>query len=358
MIDNTERLIRVLLRTALSDDFSDRSFFSELNKENWSEAFKKLSEQGLAALSFEGVKKVPKELAPPKEILLQWYSQQLAQIKQFNSQRSAIRELVELWESAGIQVKELKGQDVGRLYPHPELRFSCDFDCFLSDYELGNQIVEAKGIKVDRSFYKNSSFFWKGVYVENHRFCTPVRGSREMKRLEFAFANFDSITFANFNSIALSDFNSIAFANFNALFLMEHMYSHFFEDALGLKQVMDWVLFRSKCWSEVDAELFEREARACGFWNFSQSIEQISERLLLPDSSMNFEDKYTQRLWEQIYAGGGSVEMNSGWRTRIQLFANYFRNGWRYRAFSNHSAFYVLLRTIAGFLFDRNPKIN
>lgn len=340
MIDKTERLIRTLLRTALSDDFSDRSFFSELNKENWSEAFKKLSEQGLTALSFEGVKKVPKELAPPKEILLQWYSQQLAQIKQFNSQRNAIRELVELWESAGIQVKELKGQDVGRLYPHPELRFSCDFDCFLSDYELGNQIVEAKGVKVDRSFYKNSSFFWKGVYVENHRFCTPVRGSREMKGLELALRN------------------NLWNANFNALFLMEHMYSHFFEDALGLKQVMDWVLFRSRCWSEVDADLFEREARACGFWNFSQSIEQISERLLLPDSSMNFEDKYTQRLWEQIYAGGGSVEMNSGWRTRIQLFANYFRNGWRYRAFSNHSSFYVLLRTIAAFLFDRNPKIN
>ena len=340
MIDKTECLIRTLLRTALSDDFSDSSFFSELNKENWSEAFKKLSEQGLAALSFEGVKKVPKELAPPIEILLQWYSQQLAQIKQFNSQRSAIRELVELWESAGIQVKELKGQDVGRLYPHPELRFSCDFDCFLSDYELGNQIVEAKGVKVDRGFYKNSSFFWKGVYVENHRFCTPVRGSKEMKRLELALRN------------------NLWNANFNALFLMEHMYSHFFEDALGLKQVMDWVLFRSRCWSEVDAELFEREARACGFWNFSQSIEQISERLLLPDSSMNFEDKYTQRLWEQIYAGGGSVEMNSGWRTRIQLFANYFRNGWRYRAFSNHSSFYVLLRTIAAFLFDRNPKIN
>lgn len=340
MIDKTERLIRTLLRTALSDDFSDSSFFSELNKENWSEAFKKLSEQGLAALSFEGVKKVPKELAPPIEILLQWYSQQLVQIKQFNSQRSAIRELVELWESAGIQVKELKGQDVGRLYPHPELRFSCDFDCFLSDYELGNQIVEAKGVKVDRGFYKNSSFFWKGVYVENHRFCTPVRGNKEMKRLELALRN------------------NLWNANFNALFLMEHMYSHFFEDALGLKQVMDWVLFRSRCWSEVDAELFEREARACGFWNFSQSIEQISERLLLPDSSMNFEDKYTQRLWEQIYAGGGSVEMNSGWRTRIQLFANYFRNGWRYRAFSNHSSFYVLLRTIAAFLFDRNPKIN
>lgn len=340
MIDKTERLIRTLLRTALSDDFSDSSFFSELNKENWSEAFKKLSEQGLAALSFGGVKKVPKELAPPIEILLQWYSQQLVQIKQFNSQRSAIRELVELWESAGIQVKELKGQDVGRLYPHPELRFSCDFDCFLSDYELGNQIVEAKGVKVDRGFYKNSSFFWKGVYVENHRFCTPVRGNKEMKRLELALRN------------------NLWNANFNALFLMEHMYSHFFEDALGLKQVMDWVLFRSRCWSEVDAELFEREARACGFWNFSQSIEQISERLLLPDSSMNFEDKYTQRLWEQIYAGGGSVEMNSGWKTRIQLFANYFRNGWRYRAFSNHSSFYVLLRTIAAFLFDRNPKIN
>ena len=197
MIDKTERLIRTLLRTALSDDFSDRSFFSELNKENWSEAFKKLSEQGLAALSFEGVKKVPKELAPPIEILLQWYSQQLAQIKQFNSQRSAIRELVELWESAGIQVKELKGQDVGRLYPHPELRFSCDFDCFLSDYELGNQIVEAKGVKVDRGFYKNSSFFWKGVYVENHRFCTPVRGSKEMKRLELALRN--NLWNANFN---------------------------------------------------------------------------------------------------------------------------------------------------------------
>ena len=152
--------------------------------------------------------------------------------------------------------------------------------------------------------------------------------------------------------------NNLDNANFNALFLMEHMWSHFFEDALSIKQVLDWVVFREKCWKDVDNSLFESEAKACGFWNFSKSIEQIVEQLLQKDSPMQFEDKYTQRLWEQIWNGGGSVEINNGWKTRIQLVANYFCNGWRYRAFSNHSAFYVLLRTIAAFLFDRNPKIN
>ena len=340
MTTKSSHLLLDLLRSALSNVVPDSSLFLNLGKEAWQEVYNKICGHALAPITFEVITKLPKECTPPRDILLPWYAMYLKQSQLFKQQRQVVQELTQLWNQAGIKVKELKGQDVGRLYPHPELRYSCDFDCFLSDFELGNQIVEAKGIKVDRGFYKNSSFFWKGVYVENHQFCTPVRGNREMKRLELTLRN------------------NLDNANFNALFLMEHMWSHFFEDALSLKQVLDWVVFRERCWKDVDKSLFECEAKACGFWNFSKSIEQIVEQLLQKDSPMQFEDKYTQRLWEQIWTGGGSVEMNNGWRTRIQLFVNYFRNGWRYRAFSNHSAFYVLLRTIAAFLFDRTPKIN
>lgn len=309
----------------------------------WNYVYKLSIRHRIAGVLFVGIEKLPKEQSPHKRLLLKWFGQAEYYRAMYELQRKAIQSLNELWRAEGLRVFELKGDTIGRFYPRPELRYSCDYDCFLSDYEQGNRLVEQEGVAVNRDFYKNSSFVWEGLYVENHQFCTPVRGNRAMKRLEIVLRGL------------VSENNVV---DFNALFLMEHIWAHFFEDALSLKQIMDWVVFREKCWGEVDAELFEREAKACGFWNFSKSIERIVEQLLQNDSPMQFEDKYTQRLWEQVLSGGGSVDINKGWKTRFQLFVNFFRNGWRYRAFSNHSAFYVMLRTVAGFVFDKNPKLN
>ena len=82
--------------------------------------------------------------------------------------------------------------------------------------------MEQEDVSVNRDFYKNSSFVWDGLYVENYQFCTLVLGNRAIKRFDVVLRRL------------VSEKNVV---DFNALFLMEHLWSYFLEDALTLKQL-------------------------------------------------------------------------------------------------------------------------
>lgn len=299
---------------------------------------------GVVALAGDGLEGLSHEQRPPKELLLQWIGQMVVQKGQYVQQHQMVEELERLWSDAGIGCTELKGNAIGKYYRIPESRYSCDFDCLLTNFEAGNKVVEAHGVEVNRDFYKNSSFYWKGLYVENHQFCTPVRGNKDMKRIERKLRRL------------LAEGTEKAMANFNALFLMEHSWAHFFENALTLKQLCDWAVFRNACGEMVDWAMFETEAKACGFWRFAESFGRLAD-LLDGETTMEALTKEDRLLLEDILAENRAVSMNEGWKTRFQLLKNYFDKSWKYKIYSNHSAMFSLLRTVNGFVFDRNPRI-
>ena len=307
----------------------------------WGNVYKLAVSHGVVGVLYGGIERLTKEQRPPKEFLLEWFGQAECYRRMYERQRKAVESLNELWRNKGLTVLELKGDSIGKFYPRPDLRFSCDYDCLLSDYEQGNRLVEKKGVAVNRDFYKNSSFVWEGLHVENHQFCTPVRGNRAMKKLEVVLRRL---------------VNEDNMVDFNALFLMEHLWSHFFEDALTLKQLTDWIVFYKEFHSTVDWSLVEKQAKDCGFWRFSIAINKIT-RNILSSTLMSDLSASERRLWQSIMNGGGSIEMNNGWKTRMQLVRNYFRNGWRYRYYAPHGPMYSLLRTGIGYVFDRNPKL-
>ena len=307
----------------------------------WGNVYKLAVSHGVVGVLYGGIERLTKEQRPPKEFLLEWFGQAECYRRMYERQRKAVESLNELWRNKGLTVLELKGDSIGKFYPRPDLRFSCDYDCLLSDYEQGNRLVEKKGVAVNRDFYKNSSFVWDGLHVENHQFCTPVRGNRAMKKLEVVLRRL---------------VNEDNMVDFNALFLMEHLWSHFFEDALTLKQLTDWIVFYKEFHSTVDWSLVEKQAKDCGFWRFSIAINKIT-RNILSSTLMSDLSASERRLWQSIMNGGGSIEMNNGWKTRMQLVRNYFKNGWRYRYYAPHGPMYSLLRTGIGYVFDRNPKL-
>ena len=319
------------------------NFEEKLSVKQWETVFDIAIQQGVVAVVGEGLSFIDQQSLPPKVLLLQCIGQSLAQKQSFSQQRACVDGLRKLWHEAGVDCIELKGNSIGRYYYVPESRYSCDFDCFLSDYEKGNQIIEAAGVKLNKSFYKNSSFTWKGLYVENHQFCTPVRGNDAMKSLERTLREL------------LKGCNEYPGADFNALFLMEHAWAHFFEEALTLKQLCDWAVFRKTCGGEVDWKLFEREAKACGFWHFSESMNRLADLLDGNREETEMERDDLRLLKDMI--DEHSIKMNNGWRTRIQLVRNYFSQSWKYRVFSNHSMLYTICRTATGFVFDRKPEI-
>lgn len=310
----------------------------------WEELFDMASSQGVVAVASEGLEKLSQKQRPPQELLLQWIGTSLQQKQLYSMQRKLVDELCGVWRAAGINVVELKGNSIGRLYYVPDTRYSCDFDCLLTDYEKGNQVMEQHGVEVNRDFYKNSSFHWKDLYVENHQFCTPVRGNKDMKRLEQKLRQL------------LSDGTEESWYDFNALFLMEHAWAHFFENALSLKHLCDWAVLRKKKGEMIDWTDFEQNAKDVGFWKFAESMNHLADLLcgVVALDALSQEDR---RLLDDMLTENKDVSMNEGWKTRFQLFRNFFAQSWKYKMFSNHSAMYCLLRTVNGFVFDRTPRI-
>ena len=156
---------------------------------DWESVFHLANTQGVAAICLDGLQRLNWNNAVPKTIKMQWIGTALKQEQQCNAQWQAAVSLARVWHDAGMLTYVMKGFVLADMYPHPAARYSCDMDCFLMERheccgEKGDKVVEGKGVEVDRSYYKNSKFCFKGLTVENHRYLLPVKGSRKAKHFE------------------------------------------------------------------------------------------------------------------------------------------------------------------------------
>lgn len=151
----------------------------------------------------------------------------------------AAGKLINLWKSFGIRTIVLKGFVTCQYYPNPKHRFFCDFDCFLcGDFEKGNDIIRQKGIEVKGS-YKHKTFNFEGMHVENHQYCTHFRGRDKARSFEELLENYmlsENPLYINGTQIEMPN------PMFNALFMLWHIRSHFFEEKVTLRQLLDWAL--------------------------------------------------------------------------------------------------------------------
>lgn len=84
--------------------------------------------------------------------------------------------LDKLWAAEGIQATVLKGRSIAKYYPVPSHRYSCDLDVFIGgEWGRACELLEGQGIRLEHEVYKEVEFTLDNVYVECHRYITPVR---------------------------------------------------------------------------------------------------------------------------------------------------------------------------------------
>lgn len=176
-----ERMLFALLRASLHEQKTETALFKDSTNEEWKQCYRLAVSQGVMALAWDGVMKLPVELQPPLSVKLAWAVAVEAYEKRYLHYCRTINELSHFYAQHGIAVMQLKGIGFSTLYPVPTHREGGDIDIYtysadknrMSDEKanrLANSLIRQKNINVDTKHSpKHSVFYYKGVPIENHK---------------------------------------------------------------------------------------------------------------------------------------------------------------------------------------------
>lgn len=141
---------------------------------NWSKVFVDAGINGVSAICYEAVKRLPASAQPDFSLMLRWDVSAQGIREGFRHRHEVTGELRDILAGRGVDMLLLKGETLADNYPQPELRESGDVD-FVAlaglDPQAGfaacNSFVESLGMKLE-SQEKHSSFEYRGVHFENH----------------------------------------------------------------------------------------------------------------------------------------------------------------------------------------------
>lgn len=327
-------------------------------KTDWESLMVIATQQGLSAIVLDGIERLPDESRPPKKHLLNWIGVTMQEEQRYAVQWKTACEIGLLLRKEDIRTYVLKGFTVAECYPNPSHRYSADLDCYLKSnnsnaevWETGNALIEQSGAKVERNYYKNSTWYLPGLTVENHRWFTPYRGNKTLTKLEQLLQGliseddgYDQIegTWLNRPPVMLS-----------ALFLIEHAYSHFLHEGLTWRHVLDWVMFSRKYKDEIDWDQLGSWINEFGFRRFYDSYEKLGLFLIGEGGDLTEADKM---MMVDIWSPLDLHETVDGFRGKIALAGNTWRARWKYREFTDITWLQALWIQVNGFLFIREPR--
>lgn len=355
-------LLHLIQASALGDTsfaIPDSLDWSVLIEEAGRQNVSVIASDGLQMLYDAGIYSVTGD-KEERRMKAKWFAKTMKYEQRYADQLAAAKKMEEWFASEGIQTVVLKGFAVSECYPFPSHRYSSDLDCFLikdgehlAAYELGNQVIEMHGLPVERKYYKNSSFNLVGLYVENHKYCTPCRGNKTMKRLEQLLQEMIlEGPLTEFKGTDLLMPPVLA----SALFLTEHAYSHFLHEGLNLRHILDWALFKRKHGYDMDWGAFEKYVGEFGFRRFYDAFSHLGDYVLglYNYSSLSPRER---RMMDSVWAGLDVHESVDGFVGKLRLVGNTLRARWKYREFAPISMAKALTIQVKGFLFERNPVL-
>ena len=186
-LERPEVMLLALLRAALHQREVEVAYFQQVADEDWLQCYRLAVRQGVVALAWEAIERLPMELCPPLDVKISWALLEKKQLVTYRKHCLAVDELTRLFAQHGISTVVLKGVGVSRWYPVPPHREGSDIDIYtysadksrMTDEEanhLADELMEKQGIEVSRSAQgKDSHFLYQGILIENHRFFFDIQ---------------------------------------------------------------------------------------------------------------------------------------------------------------------------------------
>ena len=218
---------------------------------DWQKLYFFASKQALLGLCFEGIERLgkenPEELKQNpigRELLMTWMGK-AQQIRRQNLKVNAVAsKLFSMLREDGLRCCILKGQGNALMYPNPYSRTPGDIDVWIDasrerimeyaqkKYELGDDI---------RLQHLETSL--DGVPVELHFFPCSMNNPIYHARLQKWFKRNADLQCSHI--VGLPDGAgdiAIPTTAFNVVYQLTHLYHHFFDEGIGMRQIIDYFL--------------------------------------------------------------------------------------------------------------------
>ena len=348
---------------------------------DWKTVIDMSFEQGVAALAVDGLQRIYDSIesreskegieslealdSPELEDLkYEWFGEVMNCEQDYGQRMGVARKIARIWHERNIKAVVLKGASLAQYYPIPSHRYSCDLDLFAGeDWKASVEALKEKGVDVSLAQYKDAQFHLDGVYVENHRYITPLRGDERMQEFERYLRGVMKGSVLRQAQEPGCEIYSPSLL-FNALFAVEHARGHLFEDKLTLRMVCDWMVLRRKVREERLEVRVEEAIDRFGFRAFYDCYDALAD---VVEGQRSLEDltPVQRRVWDEMMESSalqqaqeqGSVGSKSLFARHWGVLFTILRSGWKYKAFNYRSMPLHLLHTLWGHFICRKVKL-
>ena len=190
----------------------------------------------------------------------------------------------------------LKGTEAAKYYPYPEYRAMGDIDIMTQreDFETAcDMLISAGYEELNNGELRHREFIKNGIIIEVHRYFASLNDPRQAEYL-------DDLIIENINpSHVLPDM-------VNGLVLLEHISQHL-EHGLGLRQILDWMMFVNECLPDQKWPEFREMAQNIGLEKLAITATRMCEIYLsLPDRRWcsNADDNLCEDFMEYVVNAG------------------------------------------------------
>ena len=317
---------------------------------DWQKLYSFASKQAILGHCFYGIERLGKEYSEElkrnpieRELLMTWMGK-AQQIHRQNMKVNVVAsKLYSILREDGFRCCILKGQGNALMYPNPYSRTPGDIDVWVNASR--EQITEyaKKYFEIGEDIrYHHLETSLDGVPVELHFFPCIMNNPVYNARLQKWFKRNEDLQCSNVVSLpdGIGEI-AIPMAAFNVVYQLTHLYHHFFDEGIGMRQIIDYYYVVNNDYllvindeSLVIRDTLQRELKHLGLWKFAGAVMYVlHEALGLSEEKMiaPMDEKRGKLLLAEILNGGnfGKHFTKYGNFTQQGMAKKYFLKIWR-----------------------------
>ena len=317
---------------------------------DWLHMYSFASKQAILGLCFDGIERLGKEYPEElkqnpigRELLMTWMGK-AQQIRRQNMKVNVVAsKLYSMLREDGLRCCILKGQGNAIMYPNAYSRNPGDIDVWVnaSREEITEYAKTHFKLEDDIRFHHLETTM-DGVHIELHFFPCSMNNPLYHARLQKWFKRNADLQCSNVVSLP-DGIGEIAIPTtaFNVIYQLTHLYHHFFDEGIGMRQIIDYYyvvisdyLLVNNDGLLVIRDTLQKELKHLGLWKFAGAVMYVQhEALGLSEEKMiaPMDEKRGKLLLAEILNGGnfGQHFTKYGHFTQQGMAKKYFLKIWR-----------------------------